>query len=149
MAHVVVVTRDPDVRIVLDVILHSEGHMVTCVLDEHHALPALEIGRSPAVVIVHASTPARDGLDLLQRAASNASGRLARHAYILLAAHPSAMTSARRAQLARLKALILELPVDLDDVAAAVEEVERELYARELRAPTAHVASRGRTTDAL
>jgi DNA-binding NtrC family response regulator len=142
MAHVVLITQDPDVRIVLDVILHCEGNVVMSVLEGHHALPALEIGRYPAVVIVHAPTPAHPGLDLIQRAASSGGGQLARHAYIALTTHQSIIPPARRSQLARLKARVMELPVDLSDLCAAVEDAERELHAREQRAPTAQVAPR-------
>jgi CheY-like chemotaxis protein len=140
MAHVVVVTHDLDVRTVLDVFLHSEGHVVLSVLDGRHALPALELGRYPAVVIVHAPTPADDGFALLRRAASHAGGRLARHSYIILTADPSAVKSTRAAQLTRLKAQVIELPFDLDEVADAVEQAERELQARELRIPASRVA---------
>jgi DNA-binding NtrC family response regulator len=143
MAHVVVVTQDPDVRTVLDVFLHCEEHVVMSVPEGRNALPALELGRYPAVVIVHAPTPAGDGFDLLRRAASHTGGRLARHSYIILTAHRSAVMSARGAQLTRIKAQVMELPVDLADVATAVEQAERELQARELRIPAARVAPRG------
>lgn len=55
MAHVVV-THDPDVRTVLDMLLHCEDHVVMSVPDGQRALPALELGRYSAV---GSSTPRR------------------------------------------------------------------------------------------
>jgi len=124
--HVVVVTPDSDVRTVLDTYLHSEGHVVLTALEEQQALSALQVGRYPAVVIVHAPSPAYEGLGLLQRAASSASGQLARHRYIVLVPNPAAMPSARRAQLARLKARVIALPFGLEEVAAAVGDAGSE-----------------------
>lgn len=148
MAHVVVVTHDPDVRTVLDMLLHCEDHVVMSVPDGQRALPALELGRYSAIVIVHAPTLADNGFDLLWRAASLARDYLARHEYIVLTADPSVVMSARGAQLTRLKAQLLELPFDLTELVAAVEQAERELQARELSLPAARVASRGRPYSA-
>jgi CheY-like chemotaxis protein len=142
MIQVVLITQDPDMRTVLDVDLHSRGHFVVSVPEAHQALPALEFGRYPAVVIIHAPTPADGGFDLIRRAASNAGGRLARHGYILLTTDPSTLAPARSAQLARLKAHVMELPIELEEIAAAVEGVNRELPAREKCLHTARVTFR-------
>ncbi len=124
MARIIVVTKDPDVRIVLDVFLHVMEHVVLSIAEAAHALPALQIGKYPAVVIIHAPTPADDGFELLRWAASDPSGCLARHSYIVLTDGASSMTSAAAARVARLGAQVIELPFDLEEMARAVERAE-------------------------
>ncbi len=130
MAQVVLITRDPDVRTVLDVDLHSRGHVVISVPEGQQAIPALEFGQYAAVVIIHATTPADAGFDLVRRAANNTGSRLARHGFIILTADRTALPPARSAQVARVKAHVMELPVELEEVAAAVVGVDRELHDR-------------------
>jgi DNA-binding NtrC family response regulator len=134
MAHIVLVTRDADVRTVLDIYLHSEDHFVLTALEAQQALAALQVSRYPAVVVVHASAASAESFVLLQRAADDASGNFARNRYIVLMPDPTTMPPLRRAHLARLKARVLALPVDLDEVGAAVEVASRELHGNDLPA---------------
>lgn len=134
MAHIVLVTRDTDVRTVLDIYLHSEDHFVFTVMEAQQALAALQVGRYPAVVVVHASAASTESLVLLKRAANDASGNLARNRYIVLMPDPTTMPPLHLAYLARLKARVLALPVDLEEVGAAVEDANRELRGNDLPA---------------
>lgn len=139
MAHVVVVTQDPDVRLVLDVVLSVKGHVVMGVAEGAHALPALQLGHHSAVAIIHAPTPADGGLDLLRWAASDPAGSLGRHGYVILVDGAARKTAAALARAARLSARVIELPFDLDEVAAAVEDAECELLAHEWHARTGRI----------
>lgn len=147
MAHVVVVTQDLDVRMVLDVFLHAKGHVVLSVREPQHALPALEVGRYAAVVIIHAPTSTDAGFDLLRHAATSGGKRLARHSYIILTAAAAVTSSERLAKMAGVKAQVLELPFDLEEVAATVEgaDDDRPSPAREM--PSVHVLLRQPPVD--
>lgn len=139
MTHIVVVTQDLDVRIVLDVFLHAKGHVVLSVREARHALPALEVGRYPAVVIIHAPTATDGGFYLLRHAATSSGKRLARHRYIILTADAAIKSAARLAEAAQLEAQVLELPFDIEEVAAAVEDADHDQLAPARGVPAIHM----------
>jgi hypothetical protein len=141
MAHVVLVSRDTDVRTVLDIYLHSEDHVVLTAVEAQRALAVLRVGRYPAVVVVHASAASAESFILLKWAAEDASGHLARHRYIVLMPDPANGQSVRTDHLVRLKARVMALPVDLEEVAAAVDDASRELHAADPRVPEVRVRS--------
>lgn len=141
MAHVVVVTQDLDVRMVLDVFLHAKGHVVLSVPEPQYALPALEVGRYPAVVIIHAPAAENKGFDLLRKAVSSSGNRLARHSYIILTSDASVMSCGQLVRAARLKAQVLELPFDLEEVAAAVEDADSDTLPPERGVPAIRALS--------
>ena len=84
---------------------------------------------------------------ILLRLAVRSGKRLARHSYIILTAG-AAMSAARLERVARLKARVLELPFDLEEVAAAVKDADDDQTlpcARRARGPRAVApATRGR-----
>lgn len=141
MTHVVVVTPDTDVLTVLDDYLRKNGHVVLSVRDAQHALPALEVGRYQAVVIIHAPTATDGGFDLLRRAVSSNGKHLARHTYIILTADEAVISSERLAKVAHLKAKVLELPFGLEEVAAAIEDADSDQLSPARSVPAIHALS--------
>jgi CheY-like chemotaxis protein len=118
MASILVVDDEPDVRLLIRIILEREGHEVNEAADGEEAMELAE-RVDPDVILLDIRMPGVDGWEVLERLKE--SGRLSKTAVVMISAH-STPTVAQEAIDLGCRAFITK-PFRAQDVTATVEDV--------------------------
>jgi CheY-like chemotaxis protein len=127
MAHVLVADDSPTYRQIVRPLLTNAGHDVVEAADGEAALELLNASEQPLVVLLDLVMPKLGGIGVLS--AVEASPELAaRHAFVLVTAHPQAVPPRAVAELLdHLDVPILSKPCPLPTLLQAIELAERKL----------------------
>jgi CheY-like chemotaxis protein len=125
MTHVLIADDDIDIRQTILVILEEAGYLVGQAQDGNDTLRQLYASPETFIVLLDATMPRRDGIEVLQVVEADPS--LARHRYILLTGRNLLLTP----ELARLKASLniplLTKPFELNDLLELVAQTAQSI----------------------
>lgn len=128
MAHVLLVDDDPDLRRLLNVVLHFDGHTILEASDGEEALAIVEGSATPLIVLLDWQMPHLDGFGVL-RAIANDPCLAAMHRFVLVTAADWQHDPEHIALLEQLHVPVISKPFDIASIGEVVEQIESDLKA--------------------
>lgn len=120
MVNVLVVDDDPNMRMLLRVVLHYDGHTIQEASDGVEGLACIQDSQVSLVVLLDWQMPRLDGFGVLRAVAANPA-LAALHRFVLVTATDLAQDQERLALLEDLRVPVIQKPFDIAAISQAVE----------------------------